>query len=232
MNGLLVRVGIDSTCGEWNAPVRLSTGEFAYVPIPEGKDTRPDLQRTYEEFEGPVRSFDCDLPEHLRGKSCHLDPDFATLTFGDQGSRGGQIASLGTGDFMAFFASLRPVDAEPACLVYALIGFFVVESIKYARDIPRNEWGANAHTRRLDPADSVVAQATPGVSGRLQRCLPIGEFRNRAYRVTQRLLDDWGGLDIQGGYIQRSVHLPRFNDAQRFYSWFMRHSPAVIAANN
>ncbi len=29
MNGLLVRVGIDSKDGEWNAPVRLATGKFA-----------------------------------------------------------------------------------------------------------------------------------------------------------------------------------------------------------
>ena len=29
MNGLLVRVGIDSTDGGWNAPMRLASGEFA-----------------------------------------------------------------------------------------------------------------------------------------------------------------------------------------------------------
>ena len=33
MRGLLVRVGIDSTDGNWNAPVRQASGEFAYVTI-------------------------------------------------------------------------------------------------------------------------------------------------------------------------------------------------------
>ena len=40
MNGLLVRVGIDSTDGEWNAPVRTGTGEFAYVTITDTKPLR------------------------------------------------------------------------------------------------------------------------------------------------------------------------------------------------
>ena len=31
MNGLLVRVGINSTDGSWNAPMRLTSGEFAYL---------------------------------------------------------------------------------------------------------------------------------------------------------------------------------------------------------
>jgi hypothetical protein len=38
MKGVLVRIGIDSTCGGWNAPLDPRTGRFAYVPIPEGDD--------------------------------------------------------------------------------------------------------------------------------------------------------------------------------------------------
>ena len=37
MNGLVVRVGIDSTDGCWNAPMRLASGEFAYITITETK---------------------------------------------------------------------------------------------------------------------------------------------------------------------------------------------------
>ena len=33
MNGLLVRVGIDSEYGCWNAPMRLATGEFALSAV-------------------------------------------------------------------------------------------------------------------------------------------------------------------------------------------------------
>jgi hypothetical protein len=70
------------------------------------------------------------------------------------------------------------------------------------------------------------------VSGRIRRCLPIGELRNRAYRVRHDLLEAWGGLDIQDGYIQRSVRLPAFLDAGTFYRWFLKQRPELVAANN
>src|ERR1700722_11717893 len=110
MNGLLVRVGVDSSCGNWLAPVNPSTGEFVYVPIPESRDSHPDLQRTYDEFVEPLRHTGVELPTDLDGEVCHLDPDFEHLTFGDQGQRGRQISRLTEGDILAFFASLRPID--------------------------------------------------------------------------------------------------------------------------
>ena len=58
-----------------------------------------------------------------------------------------------------------------------------------------------------------------GSSGRLQRCLPIGEYRDRAYRVRRDLLEEWGGLSVKDGYLQRSARLPRFLDAPRFMDW-------------
>jgi hypothetical protein len=83
------------------------------------------------------------------------------------------------------------------------------------------------------PGESdIVVRAKPGVSGRLRRCIPIGEFRDRAYRVRRHLLDGWGGLDIRDGYIHRSVRLPAFHDAARFYRWFLAHNPELVAQNN
>ena len=35
MKGILVRVGIDSSYGHWNAPVDPNTLNYVYVPIPE-----------------------------------------------------------------------------------------------------------------------------------------------------------------------------------------------------
>jgi hypothetical protein len=60
------RVGIDSTHVRWNAPVRLSTGEFAYVTITETKRLRPGLGRYYDEFAPAVARFGLALPERLR----------------------------------------------------------------------------------------------------------------------------------------------------------------------
>ena len=75
-------------------------------------------------------------------------------------------------------------------------------------------------------------RAKPGVSGRLRRCIPIGEFRERIYRVRNDLLKAWGGLDIKDGYIQRSVRLTAFHDAAKFYHWFLAQKPEMIQRNN
>ncbi len=98
MNGLLVRVGIDSADGRWNAPMRLASGEFAYVTITEAKPLRPGMARRYDKFHGAIKSFGERLPEDLRGQPTHLDPDFDHLTYGDQGQRGRRVASLEHGD--------------------------------------------------------------------------------------------------------------------------------------
>lgn len=230
MKGLIVRVGIDSTDGRWNAPVDSKTGEFAYVTITEEKHLRTGLARFYNEFESPVRKFGVALPDHLRGKQTHLDPDFSTLTYGDQGRRAKQISQLGHGDLLAFFASLRDLQSEK--LVYALIGLYIIDEIVSARSIPRDRWRENAHTRRASGPTDVVVRALPKLSGRLKRCIPIGEYRDRAYRVTRELLGRWGDLTVKNGYLQRSARLPAFCNAEKFYEWFLGDKRSLLADNN
>ncbi|MGH8674911.1 MAG: hypothetical protein ACREVG_11440, partial [Burkholderiales bacterium] len=81
-------------------------------------------------------------------------------------------------------------------------------------------------------AQDLIVRGRSGLSGRLERCLPIGEYRDRAYRVRRDLLDEWGGLSVRDGYLQRSARLPRFLDAPRFLRWMERQQPALIQANN
>ena len=93
--GALVRVGIDHSYGNWNAPVDPVTNEFIYVPIPEEKDCAPTLATSYPAHEGALAAFAEEhtgiepglvtLPEKLAGRNCHLDPDFESLTYGDNG---------------------------------------------------------------------------------------------------------------------------------------------------
>ena len=233
MNGLLVRIGIDSTDGCWNAPMRLASGEFAYVTITDTKPLRHGMARCYDEFFPVARRFGERLPAPLLGQPTHLDPDFDQLTYGDQGQRGKRITSLLTaGDVLAFFAALRPVDGPPRPLIYALIGLYVIEEIVAAKSVPQARWPENAHTRREPGESDIVVRAKPGVSGRLRCCIPIGELRDSTYRVRNDLLDAWGGLDIKDGYIQRSVRLPAFLDAAKFYRWFLAQKPALIQRNN
>jgi hypothetical protein len=164
----------------------------------------------------------------------HLDPDFSHLTYGDQGERAKQInTKLGAGDLLVFYAGMR--DVKPAAqLVYALIGLFVVEEIVSAVTVPAARRHENAHTRRVlaTAANDIVVRARRGVSGRLERCIPIGDYRERAYRVWPKLLTAWGGLNVKNGYLQRSARLPEFLEPQIFLNWFRAKKPRLISANN
>jgi len=213
--------------------MRQASGEFAYITITDTKPLREGMARLYDEFIPVAARFGEELPRPLLGTPTHLDPDFDQLTYGDQGQRGKRIVALLTaGDLLAFFAALRPVDGPPRPLIYALIGLYVIEEIVPAKSVPKTRWSENAHTRRVPGDGDIVVRAKPGASGRLRRCIPIGELRDRIYRVRNDLLVAWGGLDIKDGYIQRSIRLPAFLDAKKFYRWFLAQKPALMERNN
>ena len=121
MKALLVRVGIDSTDdGNWNGPIDPQSGDFVYVPIAETKLLRDGFERFYDELQPALAALHQSLPPNLVGRRMHLDPDFSTLTYGDQGRRAAQIQEMDSGDLLIFYASLRAVGA--GSLVYAVIG--------------------------------------------------------------------------------------------------------------
>lgn len=232
MQALLVRVGIDASAGNWNAPVDPRTRKFTYIPIPEDpQGLRPGLSRGYGEVT-PFLPIGISLPTHLSSQIMHLDPDFSSLTYGDQGQRASQILKLACGDLLVFYAGLRPIISSSNGLVYGLVGLYAIHEVVRARDVPADLWGQNAHTRRGPDDDDIVVRAQPGVSGRLETCIPIGEFRDRAYRVRKDILQSWGGLGVRDGYIQRSARLPKFLDPARFYSWFKQQNVQLVQGNN
>jgi hypothetical protein len=234
LKGVLVRVGIDQTFGGWNAPVDPHTLEFAYVPIPDGPQ-RPGLATPYALVGEALARFPAaTMPDALLGRSMHLDPDFAHLTYGDDGDRRGRgVARLARGDFLAFFASLRPTRRIDATLLYALIGFYRVREVVRATSVPRARWGENAHTRRAHHAASdVIVRAEREGSGRLRRCIPIGGWRDGCYRVRPDLLARWGPLSCRDGFLQRSAVPPSFREPERFLAWFASREPELVADNN
>lgn len=236
MNALLVRVGADLSAGggSWNGPVDVRTGEFAYVAIPETAPVHPGLEKPYEALAPTLMKFGVTLPRHLALRHMHLDPDFAHLTYGDQGERAKQLqANLRSGDLILFYAGLADIGVASR-LVYALIGLFVVDEFVVPAKVPPNEHDFNAHTRRvLKPnATDLIVRGRPTVSGRLRHCVPIGEYRDRAYRVQQDVLEVWGGLSVKDGYLQRSGRLPRLLDPLRFMRWLAMQKPVLIAENN
>jgi hypothetical protein len=182
--------------------------------------------------EAPDRSV-C-LPPKLTDANMHLDPDFGHLTYGDGGKRRGKpLLDLGSADVVAFYAGLRPVSHCEHRLVYALVGLYRVQEVVRLTSVAEHRWLENAHTRCLEhePTD-VIVRAQPGRSGRLRRCIPIGEYRDGAYRVTRPVLEAWGGLTCRDGYLQRSAVLPAFSDARKFFQWFERQDPELVSANN
>jgi len=233
---MLVRVGADRSKGggSWNAPVDSTSNEFAYVAIPETRAVRAGMKKPYNALAPVLSRFGVALPRHLRAGHMHLDPDFDYLSYGDQGSRASQLRSkLSRGDRIVFYSGMKDVR-DSQRLIYAIIGIFVVDDIVLATSVPKSARNANAHSRRIlaEGAQDIVVRGNQQLSGRLERCLPFGEWRNRAYRVQPKLLKRWGGLSVKDGYLQRSARLPEFLDPARFLAWFESKRPRLIRANN
>lgn len=241
MRAFLVRVGVDQAYGKWNAPVELSSRRFVFVPIPDGHSKRytPENARSYKEVQGPLASFGrafgapgLHCPATLLERTMHLDPDFATLTYGDNGARRGKgISTLISNDLLAFYAGLRSISS-PRKLHYALIGIFVVEEVIRALDVPPKRRHENAHTRWTEISESdIIVRGKPGVSGRFDRCIMIGSWREGAYRVDPNIEKAWGGLSVKNGFIQRSVVPPEFSQPARFRSWLRKQKVTLLKEN-
>jgi len=245
MKALLVRVGVDHSFGGWNAPVD-AENRFVYVPIPESEKTvfHGGLERNYAEVLPALERFSvdrcCNLTADLKlpsslvpGLHMHLDPDFDHLTYGDDGGRrGAGMVGMNADDLLVFYSSMRPIHMCEHKLLYAIIGLFVIQEVVAVQSVPSRRWAENAHTRKATRGEKdIVVRAKPGVSGRLERCLPIGELRDGAYRVRNEVLAEWGGLSVKDGYIQRSAVPPSFTDPNRFHDWFKRQEVSLLKGN-
>lgn len=239
MNILLVRVGADSSRGGgfWNGPVNSETNEFVYVPIPETQALRPGMEKPYADLAPALSKLGAELPLHLRSQNMHLDPDFSYLTYGDVRERAKQIrAELSDGGMIVFYAGLTDmrVNRRARQLLYAIIGIFDVDAVLPANVLSASAWDTNAHTRRILPhgATDLIVRARPSTSGRLDRCIPIGEFRDKAYRVRSDLLKKWGGVSNKNGYLQRSARLPKLLRPDLFLKWLDQQKSNLLQKNN
>src|SRR5208283_3939582 len=135
MNGLLVRVGIDQTSrsGRWNGPCTVD-GQFTFVPILEEQQVCEYIlhgRTSYDEIAPKICGFlashpsRSEFPTRLLGRDTHLDPDFDTLTYGDDKKRGRELPEFAAGDFLAFYGAFRRIgERRPRPLIYGLIGYF------------------------------------------------------------------------------------------------------------
>jgi hypothetical protein len=233
MKGVLLRVGCDSTDtgGNWNAPVILESLEYVYVPIWGQEDEHDHLGScpTYGFFSSALQRLGVSLPPHLPpDKKVHLDPDFGSLTIGEPylhrsgklSSRGQILNKLDMGDFIVFYAGFRPIDhARSFPIIDCLFGILHIQSKTFVGDLPDEKRRNCAHGRRIGVENDLVLWGDPEKSGRFPKAVPIGWHRDGAHRVTKELLRDWGDLNVNDGYIQRSVRPPFFLDPRRFLCW-------------
>ena len=238
MKAILIRVGIDQSYGHWNAPCNPDSLDYVYVPIPQDRPNEKQYEKYYSNTSIPaLQSFSnrnatsVKLPDHLHDKRMHLDPDFDHLTYGDTDNRGRRLLDFIEDDLVVFYSSLRSIH-DDASLIYSLIGLYVIQSIDRVEDVPENKFDTNAHTRYLENTSSdIIVRAKSNLSGRFEKYIPIGEFRNRSYRVKEDILEEWGGLSVKDGWIQRSVAPPLFLEPEKFMSWLKQRSPSLVASN-
>lgn len=226
MKAVLVRVGIGYGCGGWHGPCNPHNNEFVYVAIPEDShENVPGMERPYSSLVPPALAGfsernDCNvaLPQRLQGRRMHLDPDFEQLSYGDTDKCRRHLDALGPGDLMVFCTSLCPIHPTRDNLVYALIGMFTVaRPVQRVSEIPDACYDSNAHSRRqsADKNDRVVYGA-PKSSGRFRHAIPIGERRGGMYRVCRPILEQWGHISSNDGYIQRKGAIYTFNNPPKF----------------
>jgi hypothetical protein len=191
----------------------------------------PGTEKPFSALTPALSKFGVGLPAALLHRHMHLDPDFGHLTYGDQGERAKQLRKCG--DLVVFYAALADMRAKKR-LIYAIIGLFVAERFLLAAEVPPEDRDINAHSRRvLKPgATDLIIRGRPGLSERLVRCIPIGEYRDRAYRVRHDILVAWGGLSVKNGYLQRSARLPCFLYPSQFLRWFEMQRPSLMQSNN
>ncbi|MBI2805849.1 MAG: hypothetical protein HYX68_12790 [Planctomycetes bacterium] len=143
------------------------------------------------------------------------------------------MVGMTKGDLLVFYGGLRPVHRCQHRLIYALQGMYVVWDVVYASAVPTDRWHENAHVRKIKRGDTdIVVRAKPGVSGRFEQCIPIGEWRDGSYRVRRDILKAWGGLSVKNGFIQRSAVPPAFAKPERFLDWLEEHDMQLLQRNN
>ena len=252
MRAILIRVGADGTTGggKWLGPVDPESGRFVYIPIPENTyEFHTGCERRFDEVANPLLQFLAD--RHIsdgywrtrlslkRGQPMHLDPDFEFLTYGDVGDRRGRdLRSFDSGDLIVFYSGLRSI--KPAAeLLYAVVGLYVIDDLVFAPSVEDGRRCENAHTRKANRAPGdIVVRAQHDVSGRCERCIPIGEKRGVSnYYLRPEVENAWGGLVKADGSPRKSSWLnmsgvpPLIGNVEGFLRWWKANGVPLVRGN-
>jgi hypothetical protein len=129
MQVVLLRVGVDTCAGGIHGPL-FRDGSFEFIPIPDRfRGTGVD-ERTYGNSRGRLGHALVDyFPESRRvrigNESIHVDPEFATFTYGDPTPPKASLSRLTEGSLLVFYAGLKGFDFECPPALY-IVGYFEV----------------------------------------------------------------------------------------------------------
>ncbi|MFB6177115.1 MAG: hypothetical protein ABEI99_08250 [Halobaculum sp.] len=194
---IAINVAANTTLPGFRGPI-YPDGRFQYVPIPEREPAEPDVP-TYAEL-GIPDDLPFDVPEDVRTRQVHFDPEFADYyghdryTYGDEhGVKAGPLSTLDPGDSLLFYATLTTFDPEdgewlgesgervdwrpPEWGTY-VIGEFVVREVLTGEayreaDPEERAWAAtNAHVRR-ETFDAAVLVRGSDESRLYDRAVPL-----------------------------------------------------------
>lgn len=136
MRVVLLRVGIDTGAesGGILGPL-YRDGSFEFIPIKDGfgidartyGNTRGRHGRLFADY------FPVGMRERMRCQSMHVDPEFATFTYGDPTKPKARLRELASGDLLVFYAGMKGYDFDNSPALY-IIGYFEVAMAGLATD--------------------------------------------------------------------------------------------------
>jgi len=185
MKAILLRVGIDKGYGALS-PV-FSDMSYEYIPIylKNKKEMEKNEKRTYSMIKGSHSKFLSEyLPEKLKNKTIHLDPEFNTFTYGDPTIvKRSALLKLEKNDLLIFYIGgkkhLKKESYEMGCFI---IGFFEVEEVidwnnnssKDKKVIAKNYMN-NAHIISSKSKNNLVMVKGSLKSKLLKKCIQISQ---------------------------------------------------------
>ena len=210
---MLLRVGIDKGTDGCLAPL-FEDLSFEYIPLSE-VDPNTEEKRTYRDVNGrmgkPMATY---LPEKVKDRKMHLDPEFKTFTYGDKGSKAKWLKKLDLDDLLVFYAGLTPYNNESNPEALYIIGYFTVAEVidfdkisgKKKEEYCKKCFN-NAHIKRKDDLDGlVILRGHENKSKLLEKAILISEPRlnkiGRKYHAVSKEMEDLMGIR---GSIQRSI---------------------------
>ena len=234
-------------------------GSFELVPITETPGEPGPHSVRFQDLsclQDPSRSLSDLMPSRMAELAAHYDPEWETLTYGDNCERAARARGLRSacrGDLLFFLARLCRHDGErfTGAAGFYLVGFLEIESILRAAYTPPppdllERVRANAHVRRAmnDPAwwDGFWVFAGSSRSRRFDPAVPVDrEFAQRAFLAADGSPWQWGGgrseLQTIGSYTRtcRAVVAPgqpRASDrAAALFERVERYNPGVMPSD-